>query len=52
VPTYLYTGYGAINVFSDRAALNVLLGAVEEPGREDADRFYDADQSVRETYYP
>lgn len=52
VPTYVYTGYGAINVFSDQQAQAVLVGAIELPDREQADSFYEADQTAREAYYP
>ncbi len=52
VPTYLSTGYGAVNIYSDEDALAVLLGAMESPDREEADEFYAADQQAREAYYP
>jgi hypothetical protein len=52
VPTYAYTGYGAINAVSDQQATAILLGAGELPDRAEADRYYEADQTARETYYP
>ncbi len=52
VPPYAYTGYGAITPASLEASLDVLAGSMEEPARDDADAFYELDQSARELYYP